>query len=119
MPAKPTTKRNGKAVTKPKGNSATPPPDVLTLDGAAELLRVSANGLLGDVESGLVPGQFIAGEWRFSRSGLMAWLAAPPTPQPRGTRPPAGGVGFEYHDEDPEEIIAAIYRERKQNPVGK
>ena len=48
---------------------------VLTLDEAAELLRVDGETLVERADSGELPGRRLAGEWRFSREALLAWLA--------------------------------------------
>ena len=56
--------------------------DVLTLEEAAELLRVSPDELLHGARNGEVPGRRIGAQWRFSRSGLMAWLAGSPGSAP-------------------------------------
>ena len=50
------------------------PPEVLTLDEAAALLRVDREQLLTATERGAIPGRQIGGEWRFSREALLAWL---------------------------------------------
>lgn len=111
MPAKPMTKRNGKPTRKPKGKPATPPPDVLTLDSAAELLRVSAKGLRADAENGLVPGQLVGGEWRFSRAGLFAWLATPPAP-PNARQ--LSTIGSMADDDTLPAMVDEIYRRRQE-----
>ncbi len=59
---------------------------VLTLDEAAGLLRVDAVTLEQRVEGGDLPGRRLAGEWRFSRAGLLAWLAGSDCERP--------GTGF-------------------------
>jgi len=51
-------------------------PAILTLDEAADLLRLGADGLLTAAEAGKVPGRKIGEEWRFSREALLAWLKA-------------------------------------------
>jgi hypothetical protein len=48
--------------------------EVLTLEEAATFLRVSEVGLKSDAIGGLVPGRMVAGEWRFSKCGLLMWL---------------------------------------------
>jgi excisionase family DNA binding protein len=53
---------------------ATEPSEVLTLDEAADLLIVPARELTKLADKGELPGRRIAGEWRFSRSALLAWL---------------------------------------------
>ena len=53
---------------------------VLTLSEAAELLRVSEEGLKADAVADRVPGRLVAGEWRFQRDSLLAWLGAPKVP---------------------------------------
>jgi excisionase family DNA binding protein len=49
---------------------------VLTLDEAAELLRVSLDALRARAEAGDVPGRLLGGEWRFRRDALLDWLGA-------------------------------------------
>jgi excisionase family DNA binding protein len=51
-----------------------PAPEVLTSEQAAELLAVEPAALLELAEQGELPGRQIGGEWRFSRSALLAWL---------------------------------------------
>ncbi|HWV86266.1 MAG TPA: helix-turn-helix domain-containing protein [Capillimicrobium sp.] len=53
---------------------AAPAPDVLTLEEAAELLRVTPEALAARAEAGEVPGRRIGDEWRFRREALLAWL---------------------------------------------
>jgi excisionase family DNA binding protein len=47
---------------------------VLTLDEAAELLRIDAKELAKLAASGDVPGRKLGDDWRFSRAGLLNWL---------------------------------------------
>jgi excisionase family DNA binding protein len=54
------------------------PPEVLTLDEAATLLRVDRERVLTATERDEIPGRQIAGEWRFSREALLAWLRHEP-----------------------------------------
>jgi excisionase family DNA binding protein len=54
--------------------------EVLTLDGVAELLRVDAAAVEELARGGELPGRLIGGEWRFARSAVLAWLAAPAAP---------------------------------------
>ena len=57
--------------------------EVLTLEGVAELLRVDAAAVEELARGGELPGRLIGGEWRFARSAVLAWLAAPaPPPAP-------------------------------------
>lgn len=48
--------------------------DVLTLDEAAELLRVPAAAVRARARAGALPGRDLGGEWRFARHALLAWL---------------------------------------------
>ena len=50
------------------------PAEVLTAAEAAALLRIDDEALLAAAAGGELPGREIAGEWRFSRAALMAWL---------------------------------------------
>jgi excisionase family DNA binding protein len=51
-----------------------PAPAVLTLADAATLLQIGEDVLAGLAEAGEVPARRLAGEWRFSREALLAWL---------------------------------------------
>lgn len=48
--------------------------EVMTIDEAAALLRVPATELERLATRGEAPGRLIAGEWRFSRDALLAWI---------------------------------------------
>jgi excisionase family DNA binding protein len=54
---------------------AHPEPDVLTLEGVAELLAVEPDRVAELARSGELPGREIGGEWRFARAAVLAWLA--------------------------------------------
>lgn len=49
--------------------------EILTAQEAADYLAISVRTLRRMTKAGVVPGQKIGGEWRFSRSGLLAWLS--------------------------------------------
>jgi len=49
---------------------------VLTLEEAAQLLRVPADFLRARAEAGEVPGRRLGDEWHFRREALLAWLGA-------------------------------------------
>ncbi|MBX5441240.1 MAG: helix-turn-helix domain-containing protein [Solirubrobacteraceae bacterium] len=53
-----------------------PEPEVLTLEEAAQLLRVPADFLRARAEAGEVPGRRLGDEWHFRREALLAWLGA-------------------------------------------
>lgn len=67
---------------------AEPTTAVLTLAEAADLLRVEPQQLLELARSGGVPGRRIGVEWRFSRAGLLSWLAGAPHPEAGAHGPP-------------------------------
>ena len=50
-------------------------PVVLTLDEAAELLRVDVKQMRKIAANGEVPGRKVGNEWRFSRDALLNWLS--------------------------------------------
>src|SRR3954447_26172170 len=50
-------------------------PVVLTLDEAAELLRIDAKEMRKLAANGEIPGRKVGNEWRFSRTGLLNWLS--------------------------------------------
>jgi Helix-turn-helix domain len=52
-------------------------PDVLTAAQVASLLQVDEDAVLALARSGELPGREIAGEWRFARRAVIAWLGEP------------------------------------------
>ena len=48
--------------------------DVLTLEEAATLFKLSPEAIQTAVESGHLPGRRFGKDWRFSRSALLTWL---------------------------------------------
>jgi excisionase family DNA binding protein len=71
--------------------------EILTLEEAAELLRVEADDLRSLAESGQLPARRIGNAWRLSRSAVLAWLgvddAAPVRALPPNARR-SGPLGF-------------------------
>ena len=51
------------------------PREVLSAAEAAELLQLDEAAVAAAAEAGDLPGRKIAGEWRFSRAAILAWLA--------------------------------------------
>jgi len=49
--------------------------EVLTLEEAAAVLKVSADVVRSHAESGDLPGRLLAGDWRFARTAVIVWLA--------------------------------------------
>jgi excisionase family DNA binding protein len=49
-------------------------PDVLTVEQAAELLQAYPDAVRELAAAGELPGRQIAGEWRFLRRAVLAWL---------------------------------------------
>lgn len=116
----------GGASANPSSPSA-PVPEVLTLTEAAELLRVDAAVVRGLAEAGGLPGRQISGEWRFSRSRLLDWLAGD-TARPRddSARRPAtaGGAGANLSPSEMAGVAgrgvapAAGVQDRPPGPIG-
>jgi excisionase family DNA binding protein len=59
-----------------------PPGQVLTLAEAARLLQLDEAVLEESAAAGELPARRIGGEWRFSRSAVLAWLAGEAPAQP-------------------------------------
>jgi len=55
---------------------AAPVREILTLEEAAELLRVSVDDVRALVESGELPARRIGETWRLTRTAILAWLGA-------------------------------------------
>jgi len=69
-------------MTKSETPGSPPAPDapvseVLTLDEAADLLRVPVDDVRALVESGQLPARRIGDTWRLTRTAVLAWLAGP------------------------------------------
>jgi hypothetical protein len=59
-------------------------PEVLRSEQAGELLQLDPSLVERLAASGELPGRMLAGEWRFSRVALLAWLAQPGVPGAAG-----------------------------------
>jgi excisionase family DNA binding protein len=55
-------------------------PEVLTVEGVAELLDVEPELVVALAEKGEIPGRAIGSQWRFARAAVLAWLAQAPVP---------------------------------------
>ena len=51
------------------------PPEVMTLEQAAELLQLDHHIVHELAEAGKLPGRKVGYEWRFSRAAVIAWLS--------------------------------------------
>jgi hypothetical protein len=112
---------------KPTANGTAAPPEVLTLPEAAAFLRVPEAGLKADADAGRVPGRLVAGEWRFVKATLLAWLgeyeSVPHKPEHSGRalerRIRKTGIGWNANSErEAEAFIAANAAARKATTVG-
>jgi excisionase family DNA binding protein len=73
----------------PPARGRNDPEEVLTLEEAAELLRVTIDAVEEAVISAGLPGRRLGGAWRFSRAAILAWLAFPDlSTRPAGFGPP-------------------------------
>ena len=52
------------------------PPEVLTLEEVADLLKVDREVVAALAESGDLPGRQVGEEWRFARRAVLDWLEA-------------------------------------------
>jgi excisionase family DNA binding protein len=52
-------------------------PEVLRSEQAGELLQLEPDVVERLAAAGELPGRMLAGEWRFSRTALLTWLAQP------------------------------------------
>jgi hypothetical protein len=58
-------------------SSAPSEPEVLRSEQAGQLLQLEPAVVERLAGAGELPGRMLAGEWRFSRTALLAWLAGP------------------------------------------
>lgn len=93
-----------------KAANGPPPPmgEVFTLTDAAAFLRVSEEGLKADAVIGRVPGRFVAGEWRFVRGTLLAWLSQPEKQASTPKAVPSNSLRLEETPEEYEAFMASI-----------
>ena len=106
---------------RPTANGPPPPSsEILTLAEAAAFLRVPEEGLKADADAGRIPARLVAGQWRFNKTALLAWLSLPETES-------VGGhwkdrirelIGAWKDDPTVDAMVEEIYRERKRHPVG-
>jgi excisionase family DNA binding protein len=66
--------------------------EVLRSGEAAELLLVDEALVEQLAQAGELPGRRLAGEWRFARAALLAWLSQPPADEPAGGTPGKRGA---------------------------
>ena len=66
--------------------------EVLSSAEAAELLRVDERLVEQLAQAGELPGRRLAGEWRFARAALLAWLSEPQAPVTPAQDEPAGAA---------------------------
>jgi excisionase family DNA binding protein len=57
--------------------------EVLTLEEAAALLKLSVDAVRSRAEEGDLPGRRFGKEWRFARTAVLGWLANGDTPKRR------------------------------------
>ena len=87
---------------------AKPLPEVLTLEEAAEYLRVSESDISDLVRQQDLPGRKIGDQWRFLRAALQDWLRSPLLQKER-LRELAGAWKDDPYLDD---ILEQIYKER-------
>lgn len=49
--------------------------DILTVDEAAELLKIPRSSVYKLAQQGKIPGQKVGRHWRFHRATLLKWIA--------------------------------------------
>jgi excisionase family DNA binding protein len=81
--------------------------EVLTLEEAAEFLRVSSDAAAELANRGEMPGRCVRGEWRFLRGALEDWLRAPAPNEALLAQ-----VGVLRDDDSLPAVLAQIYKER-------
>ncbi len=92
-------------------------PEVLTLEEAAAILRVTEEQLRTQVQAGGMPARCLGGQWRFARSALYQWLAGPITPRTEQDRL-LSVVGCLADDATLEPMVEGILLERGRNSDG-
>ena len=73
--------------------AAAPEPEVLTLDEASLLLRISPDELARLARNREIPGRRVDKQWRFSRQALLDWLDGDWQPAPSLVPLPSSEIG--------------------------
>ncbi|MFO0889949.1 MAG: helix-turn-helix domain-containing protein [Isosphaeraceae bacterium] len=83
--------------------------EVLTLEEAAEFLRIPPESVLRLVRASELHGRQVDGNWRFLKDALRDWLRGP---SPRESL--LGTAGAWRDDSDLSELLEGVYRRRKR-----
>lgn len=92
-------------------NRAATTPDVLTLEDAAEYLRLPREAVEQEAAAGAIPGRQISGHWRFLRRTLRDWLGRD------GRSVALRQAGALQDDDSLDELLASIYAARGRPEV--
>ena len=99
-----------------------PASEVMTIAEAAAFLRAPEDTIEKMANAGKLPSRRVGDEWRFLRSALCGWLGqngAAHSEVPLSSKQRMLALaGVWKEDESVPDLIDAIYRERKRNPVG-
>lgn len=91
----------------------------MTLAEAAAFLRAPEDEIRKMADGAKLPARRVAGEWRFLKSALCAWLSQPePVPVLSSKQRMRAVAGAWKDDETAEAMVEEIYRRRKQQTVG-
>lgn len=102
---------------RPKGKQAAPfdqaiLADVLTLEEAADYLRVPATEVVRLVTESGLPGRKTSTDWRFLKSAIQVWLTQPE--RPLGNSALLALAGQFANDPFLDEIVEEVYSQRKR-----
>lgn len=88
-------------------------PDVMTIQEAAEFLRVSESIVRQYASRLAIPGRQLGQEWRFSRSAIEDWLRSASGKEIALSQ----GGAFEDDPEDMQQLRSAVYKARGRSEV--
>lgn len=69
-----------------------PNADILTVEEAADLLRIPRSSVYKLAQEGKIPAQKVGRHWRFHRATLLRWIAGQASFEAKKTEP--GGLDF-------------------------
>ena len=83
----------------------------------AKYLQLDEATIVNEAKAGRIPGQLIAGQWRFNVAAIQEWMRRGISNGGTQTKPQ--NIAELLSDEDPEEMIKQMMKHRKKRSAGR